>query len=198
MESLEQGPREITWTACGQRVGLMTRAAANQMDTGAAHMPPPFPTVLTLEPALPCRMFLLFLGSASTEVDSTALLCNSKGPMDRSLSPCNGQFDFLYGSCAPGHHNASVLVQRGSATPGRGRAGWHLHECGDARCLLCGREDARPLLCTGLTGGGGSLDQLVWGKMAMMSLAPNPTRNHRRWSVGAGCWAVSGRPCQPG
>ena len=47
---LEREPREIAWTACGQRVGLMTRTEANRIDPGAAHSPPPFPTVLTLEP----------------------------------------------------------------------------------------------------------------------------------------------------
>jgi hypothetical protein len=47
------GPRESILTACGERVGLMTRAAASQIKPGAAHSPPPFPTVLTLEPALP-------------------------------------------------------------------------------------------------------------------------------------------------
>jgi hypothetical protein len=41
--------------ACGQRVGLMTRAAVNQIDTGAVHRPPPFPTVLALDSEFPLK-----------------------------------------------------------------------------------------------------------------------------------------------
>ena len=50
--ALERELRESILTACGQRGGLMTRATANQIDTGAAHRPPPFPTVLALDPML--------------------------------------------------------------------------------------------------------------------------------------------------
>ena len=46
-------------TACGERVGLVTRARAwaCQIDEGAAHRPPPFPPVLALDPWLLERIF---------------------------------------------------------------------------------------------------------------------------------------------
>ena len=53
---LERRPQENILTACGQRVGLMTRAAVNPIDSDAAHSPPPFPTVLALEPRFPGRV----------------------------------------------------------------------------------------------------------------------------------------------
>jgi hypothetical protein len=45
------------YTACGERVGMMTRAAVSPVDPGAAHKPPPFPTVLGLEPGLRWKIF---------------------------------------------------------------------------------------------------------------------------------------------
>src|SRR5262245_33647448 len=51
------------WAACGERVGLMTRAAVDSINASAAHSPPPFPTVLTLEPRLPGRVYIsLWIG----------------------------------------------------------------------------------------------------------------------------------------
>jgi hypothetical protein len=58
---LERRSQESILTACGQRVGLMTRAAANAIDSDAAHSPPPFPTVLALDPILLAE-FLFWIG----------------------------------------------------------------------------------------------------------------------------------------
>jgi hypothetical protein len=59
--------------ACGQRVGLMTRAAANQIDTRAAHSPLPFPTVLTLDSTLVLQSFIL----GSNSGDGVSLFRNA-------------------------------------------------------------------------------------------------------------------------
>ncbi len=37
--TFERRPRKILVPACGQRIGMMTRATTSQIDTGAAHMP---------------------------------------------------------------------------------------------------------------------------------------------------------------
>jgi hypothetical protein len=56
-------------TAGGQRVGLVTRAAADQADSTAAHRPPPFPTVLALDLRLLADFLDLFPGSESGRQD---------------------------------------------------------------------------------------------------------------------------------
>ncbi|HMG52203.1 MAG TPA: hypothetical protein VK601_01950, partial [Kofleriaceae bacterium] len=52
--SLDGRSVQTLLAACGERVGLVTRARAwaCQFDEGSAHMPPPFPTVLALDPRL--------------------------------------------------------------------------------------------------------------------------------------------------
>ena len=58
---LERRPEESILTTCGERVGLMTRAAADQIDPGAAHSPLPFPTVLALESSSITEDFIYFM-----------------------------------------------------------------------------------------------------------------------------------------
>jgi hypothetical protein len=47
--------------ACGQRVGLVTRAAARQINRARLTSLFPLPTVLALDPALPAEIFFLDL-----------------------------------------------------------------------------------------------------------------------------------------
>ena len=53
-DSLDRRSLQTLLTACGERVGLVTRARAwaCQVDEGSAHRPPPFPPVLALDPML--------------------------------------------------------------------------------------------------------------------------------------------------
>ena len=66
-ESSSEGFQQIILTACGERGRLMTRAAANQIDSSRGSQPSfPFPTVLALELRLHGRGYFL-LGSDSED-----------------------------------------------------------------------------------------------------------------------------------
>ena len=47
--------------ACGERVGLVTRAAADQIDPGAAHSPPSVPHSPDPRAHAPCRGLFIIL-----------------------------------------------------------------------------------------------------------------------------------------
>jgi hypothetical protein len=56
---LERDSPQNARTACGQRVGLMTRAKIASRNLHAAPSPPAFPTVLALDSALLRMIFIL-------------------------------------------------------------------------------------------------------------------------------------------
>ena len=63
------------WTGCGQRVGLMTGATANQVDSSPLTILLPLPTSLTLEPMLQGEL-ILSLEEGSERARSVVLASN--------------------------------------------------------------------------------------------------------------------------
>jgi len=109
--SLERRSLQTLLTACGERVGLMTRARAwaCQFDEGSAHSPPPLPTVLALDLMLHGERFhlsgkgnrVIFLdrdGGCSTDgsiryigsgVDFSALCCEEAATHEEDRRSCD-------------------------------------------------------------------------------------------------------------